>query len=86
MKKDYKVKIKSIKTWNRWEYDYDYVNTSDALNYFIDVLAPLNKLGLIIKKCRKDKLILNFYCDYKTYETIKMKFICDRGSKFEWID
>ena len=86
MKKDYKVKIKSIKTWNNWNCRDDYTNTAEALNYFVDVLARLKEFGLVIKKCRKDKLILNLYCDFKTYEVLKMRFLCDQGSKFEWID
>lgn len=86
MKKEYKIKIKSIKTWDRWHGCDDYVNTAEALNYFVDVLASLKEFGLITKTCRKDKLNLRLYCDNKTYEALKMRFICDHGSKFEWID
>lgn len=86
MKKDYKVKIKSIKTWNARKSRYDYTNTVEALNYLVDVVVLEKEFGLVIKKCRRDKLILNLYCDDQTYEYIKMRFVCRQGKTFEWID
>lgn len=86
MKKDYNIRIKSIKTWNGWNCCYNYTNTAEAFNYFIIVLASEKEFGLVVKRFRKDKLILNLYCDDRTYNFLKMKFICDQGDKFEWID
>lgn len=86
MKKEYKVKIRSIKAWNSIQCRYDYTNASEALNYIVDIIASEKDFGLIVKKGRKDKLILGFYCDVETYYYIKMRFICKMGKHFEWID
>ena len=86
MHKDYKVKIKPIKNWNSFQSRYDYTNVIEALNYLIDVIASEKEFGLIIKKCRRDKLILELCCDDRTYEYIKIRFVCKQGTRFEWID
>ena len=86
MKNNYKVKIKSIKIWDSWHGRDEYINTTEALNYFVDILASLKEFGLVVKKFRADKLILSLYCDYKTYEILKVRFLCDQGYDFEWID
>lgn len=86
MKKDYKVKIKSIKIWNIYKRCYDYTNTVEALNYLVDVIASEKEFRLVLKKCKRDKLIFSLYCDDQTYEYIKMRFVCRQGKSFEWID
>ena len=85
MKKEYTVKIRSIKEWNDFRFRFDYRNTSEALNYIVDII-DCEEVGFIIKKSRKDKLILKFYCDVEAYHRIKMMFICRMGKYFEWID